>query len=86
MVQRDRRGPAGPGTADESAFAEGVPRAEDGDSDELAPGQRYPHGDMTRGDQVDRVRRVALMKDHLIPAVGAAPQPGDQPALVGLRH
>src|SRR5690348_3640958 len=81
-VQRDHRPPAGTGTADESGFTEGVAGAEEGDDDELAPRQRYPHADVTGGDQVERVCRVALMKDHLIPAVGPPSQRGDQPVPV----
>jgi hypothetical protein len=67
------------GWADQGKLAEGVARSEDRDDDELAAAQHHPHADMTGGNQVEGVGRVALMKDHLVTAVGPPPQPGDQP-------
>ena len=70
------------GIADQSKLAESVSGPKDRDNDELATVQRYAHGDMTRGNEVESVCWVALMKDHLITTVSPPVQPGDQPAPV----
>jgi len=69
-------------TADQSKLTESVSGPEDRDDDELAATQRYAHADVTHGNQVESVCWVALMKDHLITAIGLPPQTGDQPAPV----
>jgi len=69
-------------TADQSKLTESVSGPKDRDHDELAAAQRYAHADVARGNQVESVCRVALMKDHLITTVGPPPQAGEQPAPV----
>ena len=74
------------GTADQGTLAEGFSGSEDRDDDELATGQRNANADVPRGNQVDSIGRVALMKDHFIAMVGPPPKPSDQSASLWQRQ
>ena len=67
------------GTADQGNLTESFSGPEDREDDELTAAQRYAHANVPRGNQVEGVGRVALMKDHFIAMVGPPPQPSDQP-------
>jgi hypothetical protein len=70
------------GITDQGQLAESVSGPKDRDDDELAAAQRYAHADVTRGNQVESICWITLMKDHLITTVGPPPQRSDQPAPV----
>jgi hypothetical protein len=85
LERRHRRRPPR-SVADERHLAEALTRPAHGENGGVAEGRHDPDRESAAGDEVERVRRIVVVKDDLVAGEPAPARDRDQPPDVGFRE